>query len=69
MYNQEPNSFLIIFIFIIVLVAIYNFYCVKKNKMEQFTVSFIIHILLFSLLYRPAVGDFWHYLDIYNLGT
>lgn len=70
MYNLVPNTFLDnICIFVIILVAIYNFYCVKKNKNGTSYVFFVILILLFSLLYRPADGDFWHYLDIYNLGA
>ena len=69
MYNLRPNAFLDnICIFVVILVGIYNFYCIRKNKNGTGYFFFVILILLFSLLYRPEDGDFWHYLDIYNLG-
>ena len=70
MYQLTPNNFLdSVCIILVVLVTIYNYYSIRKNIKGTSYFFFIIFILLFSLLYRPEEGDFWHYLDIYNLGA
>lgn len=70
MYDLRPNAFLdSICIIVVILVGLYNFYCIRKNKNGISYLFFVIIIFLFSLLCRLEEGDFWHYLDIYNLGA
>lgn len=52
-----------------VLVGLYNYFCMKKEKRGTGYVFFVIFILLFSLYYRPVGGDFWSYLDSYQAGA
>ena len=55
--------------FAVYMVAIYNYYCMDRDKKGTNYVFFVLFILLFSLLYRPIGGDFWHYLLFYEDGT
>ena len=40
----------------------------KKDEKGTSFWFFVIIIVLYSLFYRPADGDFWHYLELYELG-
>ena len=70
MFSLVPNSLLDnVCIVAVVLVVLYNYWCVKKGKKGTSYLFFIVFILLFSLFYRPADGDFWHYLEAYEMGS
>lgn len=69
MNNYSPNTFLDSFcIYTAVLIAIYNFFRMKRGKDGTGYIFFVITILLFSLFYRPEGCDFWGHLRLYLLG-
>ncbi len=49
-------------------VALYNYFRMQKGKKGTGYIFFVVFILLFSLYYRPAGGDFWGYLSYYQMG-
>ncbi len=70
MYQISPNSLLDSFCMMVVFImAIYNYMCINDKKRGTSYFFFIVLITLFSLYYRPAGGDFWHYLEAYELGV
>lgn len=70
MFQLVPNPLLdSICLIAVVLVAIYNYYCMKTKQKGTGYYFFVIFILLYSLFYRPEIGDFWHYLDRYQGGV
>ena len=70
MFQLVPNSLLdSICMVAVVLVALYNYWCMKNNHKGTGYLFFVVFILLFSLLYRPEGGDFWHHLEVYELGS
>lgn len=70
MFQLVPNKTLdTLCIIVTILVALYNYWCAKKERKGTGYVFFVFFILLFSLLYRPAEGDFWHYLEAYQIGS
>lgn len=70
MFNLTPNPFLdSICTIAVVLVALYNYYCMKTKQKGTGYVFLVVFILLYSLFYRPEIGDFWHYLVRYRGGV
>lgn len=70
MFQLDYNSLLdIICMMAVFLLAIYNYSCMHNNKKGTGEFFFVIFILLFSLFYRPEGGDFWGYLEDYELGV
>ena len=70
MFELVPNKLLdTICVILVVLVALYNYYCFKNSKKGTNYLFFVIIIFLYSLFYRPAAGDFWHYMDGYERGS
>lgn len=70
MFELVPNELLdTLCVFVVVLVALYNYFCIKNNKKGTGYLFFIIIIFLYSLFYRPAIGDFWNYLNVYKQGS
>lgn len=69
MEQFAPNSLLDGFCMTaVIVVAIYNYYCMRKGKNGTGYLFFVIFIFLFSLFYRPVGGDFWGYLIDYQSG-
>ena len=70
MNDFSPNSLLDFFCIIsVAFVALYNYMRMKAGKKGTGYIFFVFFILLFSLFYRPVNGDFWHYLEMYDLGS
>ena len=70
MFKLVPNTLQdTLCIVVTIIVALYNYWCMKNDRKGTGYVFFVIYILLFSLLYRPVNGDFWHYLEAYQIGT
>lgn len=70
MFELAPNSLLDSFcVVIVVLVVFYNYFCIKNSKKGTGYLFFILIIFLYSLFYRPAIGDFWNYLKEYEQGS
>ncbi len=70
MFKLVPNTLQdTLCIVVTIIVALYNYWCMKNDRKGTGYVFFVIYILLFSLLYRPVNGDFWHYLEVYELGS
>ena len=69
MFQLTPNTILDnICTIAVVLVALYNYYCMKTNKKGTGYFLFVVFILCYSLFYRPIIGDFWHSLVTYQQG-
>lgn len=69
MFQLRPNTILDgVCTIAVVLVALYNYYCIKTNKKGTGYSFFVVFILLYSLFYRPLGGDFWNYLSTYQIG-
>ncbi len=69
MNSFAPNTYLDMFCTAaVVVMVLYNYWCMKKDKKGTGYKAFVILILLYSLFYRPAGGDFWGYLNLYEFG-
>ena len=70
MFTLVPNNLLDnICLFFVIVVILYNYSCLKRNRKGTGYLFFVLFILFFSLLYKPVNGDFWNYLEAYQLGT
>lgn len=70
MFQLMPNTTLdSICTIAVVIVALYNYYCMETNQKGTGYFFLVVFILLYSLFFRPVNGDFWHYLARYQGGA